>query len=122
MSKGFIVFAQNTDSVDYITQAYALALSIKISQRDITNISLVTNDTVSKKYQKVFDQIIPIPWVKESNNDPLKAEHRWKLFHVTPYDETVVLDTDMLLLEDISHWWNYCNNYDFNFCSRIKNY
>ena len=54
MSKGFIVFAQNTDSVDYITQAYALALSIKISQRDITNISLVTNDTVSKKYQKVL--------------------------------------------------------------------
>jgi hypothetical protein len=122
VSKGFIVFAQNTDSVDYITQAYALALSIKISQLDITNISLVTNDTVPKKYQKVFDQIIPIPWVKESNNDPLKAEHRWKLFHVTPYDETVVLDTDMLLLEDISHWWNYCNNYDFKFCSRIKNY
>ena len=122
MSKGFIVFAQNTDSVDYITQAYALALSIKISQRDITSISLVTNDTVPKKYQKVFDQIIPIPWVTESNNDPLKAEHRWKLFHVTPYDETIVLDTDMLMLEDISYWWNYCNNYDFKFCSRIKNY
>lgn len=121
VSKGFILFAQNTTSVDYITQAYALALSIKISQEHVTNVSLVTNDPVPKKYQKVFDQIIPIPWITEANT-ALAGEHRWKLFHITPYDETIVLDTDMLLLEDISVWWEYCKNYDFKFCSKIKNY
>ena len=54
MSKGFLLFAQNTNSVNYVTQAYALALSIKFSQHEIKNVSLVTNDKVPKKYQKVF--------------------------------------------------------------------
>jgi len=122
VSKGFLLFAQNTDRVDYITQAYALALSIKSSQPTINSVSLVTNSDVPKKYREVFDQIIPIPWFEETENSPLAAEHRWKLYHVTPYDETIVLDTDMLLLEDISEWWHYCRNYDVKFCNQIKNH
>ena len=122
MSKGFLVFAQNTSDVDYVQQAYALALSIKYSQKTIKNISLVTSSNVPDEYKDVFDQIIPIPWFKEVVDSPLQAEHRWKLYHASPYDETIVLDADMLLLEDISLWWNYCNNYDIRFCSNIKNY
>ena len=121
MSKGFLLFAKNTDSVDYITQAYALALSIKISQTTVTNVSLMTNDTVPKEYLHVFDQIIPVPW-GASETSTLAGEHRWKLYYVTPYYETIVLDTDMLMLGDISAWWDYCSNYDFKFCSRVKNY
>ena len=41
VSKGFVVLAQNNNSVDYITQAYALALSIKASQREHNLISLI---------------------------------------------------------------------------------
>jgi hypothetical protein len=122
VSKGFILFAQNTEKTDYVKQAYALALSIKHSQTSVNSVSLVTNSDVPKKYRKVFDQIIPIPWYTEADTSPLAAEHRWKLYHVTPYDETIVLDTDMLLLEDISEWWHYCRNYDVKFCSRIKNH
>ncbi len=120
MSKGFIVLAQNTDSVDYVKQAYALALSIKSTQKE-NSISIVTNDPVPKKYQKVFDNIIPIPWFKETDSR-FKSENRWKLYHVSPYDETIALDTDMLMLEDISEWWNYCKDYNIKFCSRVKNY
>lgn len=122
MSKGFILFAQNTEKTDYVKQAYALALSIKYSQTSVNSVSLVTNSDVPKKYRKVFDQIIPIPWYTEADTSLLAAEHRWKLYHVTPYDETIVLDTDMLLLEDIAEWWHYCRNYDVKFCSRIKNH
>lgn len=122
MTKGFVIFAQNTDQVDYVSQAYALALSIKYSQKEIKNVSLVTSNPVPSKYRKVFDEIIPIPWYNGTAHTVLAAEHRWKLFHVTPYDETIVLDSDMLLLEDISNWWQYCSNFDIKFCSRIKNY
>lgn len=123
VSKGFLVFAENKQDVDYVKQAYALALSIKYSQKEVTNISIVTNDPVPKKYQKVFDQIIPIPWYKETDaTDPFKGSHRWKFFHITPYDETIVLDTDMLLLEDISDWWHHCSKYDIKFCNRVTNY
>ena len=122
VSKGFIVLAQNTDSVNYVKQAYALALSIKSSQVE-NSISLVTNNTVPKKYREVFDNIIPIPWYENTTTSSrFCAEHRWKLYHASPYEETIVLDTDMLMLEDISEWWKYCNNYNLKFCSRVKNY
>jgi len=123
VSKGFVVFAQNTSDVDYVQQAYALALSIKYSQTDINNISLITDDPVPNFYKSVFDQIISIPWVdKTTQISDLKAEHRWKIYHASPYEETIVLDTDMLLLADISAWWDYCSNYNLRFCNQILNY
>lgn len=120
VSKGFLVLAHNTDDIDYVKQAYALALSIKYSQKDIKNISIVTNNQVPDQFLWAFDKIIPIPWFKEGTR--YQAENRWKLYHATPYDETVVLDTDMLLVEDIGEWWTYCSNYDLKFCSKILNH
>jgi hypothetical protein len=122
VSKGFVVLAQNNKTVDYIKQAYALALSIKSTQTDVTNISLVTNNRVPKKYKSVFDKIIPIPWDDDAKNTQWKIENRWKLYHASPYYETIVLDADMLLLEDIGLWWAYCGNFDIKFCSKIINY
>lgn len=122
MSKGFVVLAQNNKNVDYIKQAYALALSIKISQREVTNISLITNNKVPKKYKSVFDKIIPIPWNDDAKSTQWKIENRWKIYYASPYYETIVLDADMLLLEDIKLWWNYCSNFNIRFCSSITNY
>ena len=122
VSKGFLIFAQNTDSVVYLEQAYALALSIQYSQESVKAVSLVTSDEVPEKYKLVFDKIILTPWTNTSTNSRYATEHRWKLYHVTPYEETIVLDADMLMLEDITTWWNYCSNYNLKICSRIKNY
>jgi len=122
VSKGFLVLAQNTKEINYVEQAYMLALSIKNSQKDVNNISLVTNDKVPTKYKKVFDQIIEIPWVDDRTPSRFRAENRWKLYHITPYEETIVLDSDMLVLEDISLWWKSCSNYNLKFCSKVKNH
>lgn len=122
MSKGFLVLAQNTPTVDYVRQAYALALSIKATQKEVTNISLVTNEKVPEEYQSVFDNIIDIPWGDVAYNPEWKIENRWKLYHVSPYVETIVLDTDMLFLDDISSWWDYCSKSNLKFCTKIKNY
>ncbi len=122
VSKGFLIFAENSKACNYVEQAYALALSIKASQQSVTSVSIMTNDKVPKKYQKVFDQIIPIPWSTEKVESKYKAEHRWKFIHVSPYEETIVLDADMLFLEDISEWWDYLKDHDIKFCNRIKNY
>ena len=122
MSKGFVIFAQNTADTNYVQQAYALALSIQLSQTTHKKVTLVTNDIVPKKYQKVFDKVIPVPWSDNVPATRFNVEHRWKLYHVTPYDETIVLDSDMLLLEDITTWWDYCGHYDVTYCSSIKNH
>jgi hypothetical protein len=122
LSKGFLVIAQNNADTDYVKQAYALALSIRYSQINIKSVSVITNDIVPDKYKTVFDNIIPIPFNDDALNAGWKVENRWKLFHASPYDETIVLDTDMLVLEDLSAWWNYCQSYDLRFCSRVINY
>jgi hypothetical protein len=122
VSKGFVVLAQNNKNVDYVKQAYALALSIKATQQNVANISLVTNNRVPKEYKSVFDKIIPIPYNDDAKKTQWKIENRWKLYHASPYYETIVLDADMLLLEDIGLWWDYCSNFDMRFCSKITNY
>lgn len=106
---------------DYIKQACYLAASLK-HFNPAENISIITNDTIPEQYQKLFDKIIPIPFGDESMNSSWKVENRWKIYHSTPYDETLVLDTDMLILQDISSWWNFFSNYDLYFTSNVLNY
>lgn len=119
--KGFLVLAQNSEDIDYVRQAYALALSLKSSQSSCL-VSLVTNDPVPEEYQLVFDKIIPIPGEDQAADSVWKVENRWKLYHITPYDETIVLDSDMLVLEDFTPVWDQLTNYDIFFNSTIKDF
>lgn len=118
MSKGFLVLAQNSDT-DYLKQAYALAKSIKKTQTVHNNISLVTNDIVPEQYQNVFDNIIPIPFDDAAKSSEWKVENRWKLYYASPYDETIVLDSDMLFLEDMTSLWKYCSDKELHFTSKV---
>ena len=42
------------------------------------------------------------------------------IWRSTPYEETVVLDTDMIFLNDI--WWEYLKNYDVCFTKNVYTY
>lgn len=121
MSKGFLMLAQNNKSDDYVKQACLNAMSIKATNADAL-VSLVTNDEVPKKYKKLFDKIIPIPYGDAAVDSEWKVENRWKLYHVSPYDETVVMDTDMIVLQDISTWWKFLSNYDLFFVNNVYTY
>lgn len=121
MSKGILVIAQNNKTVDYVLQACVLAMSLKLTDPDIP-ISLVTNDPVDKNFISLFDNIIQIPWSDEAEDKSWKINNRWKLYHVSPYDETIVLDTDMLILEKISNYWNFLSNYDLFFVTNVLTY
>ena len=120
MSKGFLILTRNIPTANYMEQAYALALSIKFSQKTVTSVSLVTDDEVPEKYKHVFDYIIPIE--NGTENTRFQADARWRLFHVTPYEETIALDADMLLLDDVSYWWEYAERFELLFCDKITNY
>lgn len=122
MTKGFVVLAQNTDTIDYVRQAYALALSIKLTQKTVSNISIITNDPVPDNYKQVFDQVIDIPWGDASEGSRFKVENRWKIYHASPYEQTIVLDTDMLVLDDLSSFWNTFENYDVYYTSKVYDY
>ena len=121
MTQGFLVLAQNSDT-DYIRQAYALALSIKSTQPTVNNVSLVTNDSVPEEYQSAFDKIIPIPFGDQAENSEWKVENRWKLYHATPYDKTIVLDADVLILENIERIWTFAEHRNLFFSSNVRDY
>ena len=121
MSKGYCIFAQNNSSTDYVRQAYALAVSIHQFNED-HKVSIITNDQVPEEYHWAFDNIIPIPWTDQAEKSDWKIENRWKVFHVTPYTETIVMDADMLVLENLDHWWAELSKRDLFFVSRVKNF
>jgi len=109
MTRGYLILAQNSVSDDYVRLAYALALSIKNSQKSVNNVCLATDvplAKLNKKTKLVFDDIVPIPWTDHAKGSKWKIENKWKYYYMTPYDETVILDADMLFPADISHWWD----------------
>lgn len=109
MRRGYLILAQNSKTDDYVRLAYALALSIKNTQKTVNNVCLATDIPLAKldkKVKSVFDDIAPIPWTDHALGSKWKIENKWKYYHMTPYDETIILDADMLFPSDISHWWN----------------
>lgn len=121
MSRGILVFAQNNEEDNYVKQACLLAMSLKVVDPD-TKISLVTNDSVDSDFLHLFDKIIEIPWTDHAEDKIWKIDNRWKLYHVTPYEKTIVLDADMLVLEKISKHWDFLSNYDLYFVNRVLTY
>lgn len=121
MSKGFCLLAQNNKDTNYIRQAYALALSLHLHNKD-QKISLITNDEVPEEWKEPFDQIIPIPWTDSAEASDWKIENRWKVYHASPYDETIVLEADMLITSDITHWWAELAKRDLFFVSNVRTY
>ncbi len=119
MSKGFLTIAQN-GQYDYMRMAYALALSLKESQSKYNKLSVILNENqkIPSKYKKVFDEIIFVKKPEEA----WKIQNKWMYYWATPYDETIVLDTDMLLFDDISTWWECLERSDIEFSTTTKNY
>ena len=121
MNKGYICVVQNTKKTNYLRLAYALALSIKNTQSDINKLSIVTDiKRMPKGYRKVFDNVIPLKNDRAENSD-WKLNNIVDLYDYTPYDDTVMLDSDMLFLSDISHWWKYLQMKNVWFTTNIRN-
>lgn len=102
---GYLICINESDTTNFSKLAYALALSIKNSQREgFDNVSLITNDKKSiEKYKSlwIFDNIIEFD--KEVDGWDIRSY----MDEYTPYDYTVCLDADMLFLRDYSHWIEY---------------
>ena len=83
--KGYFIITQNNNKHDYIRMAYALALSIKITQTEINNVSIALPGTeehmVTDKQRKVFDQIVELPWADDAVNVEWKVNNKWKYIY-----------------------------------------
>ena len=128
-SKGVLVFARNNAQIDYCKQAYFLAKRAR-EYLDVPT-SIVTDSTeyLLSTYpdaEEVFDKIISIVWKESdltenttlSNHEDhkirtfydgtviekklqFKNETRTLAYDVSPYDETLILDTDVVICNDV---------------------
>jgi len=122
MAKGYICLVQNNSTTDYLRLAYALALSIRNTQSKVRKLSIVTDQkNIPQKYKEVFDNIIEIRNDRATESD-WKLHNIVDLYEYTPYDETVMLDSDMLFLDDISHWWDKLQERDLWFTTNTRTY
>ena len=124
MSKGFFTIAQGEQ---YQRMAYALALSLKISQPlELSNLSVGMTkeeiENINPKYKEVFHNIVEIPWKDHAANSSWKLENEWKSIYMTPYKETIKLDADMLFTTDISAWWDLLSHTDCLFSTQPVTY
>tara|TARA_B110000503_G_scaffold77423_1_gene119291 strand:+ start:1779 stop:2588 length:810 start_codon:yes stop_codon:yes gene_type:complete len=116
MTQGFLIFAQNS-TADYVKQAYLLALSGLYSGN--FNFTIVTDNKINDEYEHAFDKII---YLKDdaAKDSEWKIENRSKAYELSPYDETIVLDSDVLLLDLID--WNRFKDTDLYFTSNPTTY
>jgi hypothetical protein len=124
--RGFFTFAQNNDKTDYVRLAYGLALSLRATQKETPwlSIGVPTGTKIDLRYAWAFDNIIEIPWGDDAENSQWKLENEWKAIWMSPYDETIKLDSDMLFFNDIASWWDSLSNSeeDIIWTNRVLNW
>lgn len=104
MNFGYLIIVSSHDEIDYLKLAYALALSIKNTQKQgFDKVALVIDNVKQIEKLKspwVFDKIIE--WKEKTFWDG-----RTYMNDLSPWEYTICLDADMLFLRDYSHWAEY---------------
>lgn len=118
MNKGFVILAQNTESVSYTDCAIALAKSIKRVMPD-ANVSLITDNQIESD---VFDKIIPLPYGDLAPGDRWKLINDWQVYEASPYEYTIKLEADMFIPVSIDWWWDILQHRDIVVCDKIRTY
>lgn len=112
MTRGVLLFAFNTKQVDYYEMAIATAKRVEHFLK--LPVSVVTDsNTILTDYDYTFDRVL----IEESDDSNKKNQQVWinkgrfKAYQLSPYDETLLLDTDYLINSDkLSQGFNLCED------------
>ena len=121
--QGFVTFAQNTDSVDYLKLAYVQAMNIKLTQKINKYAVIVDKKTaalVTDQHRQVFDYIIEL--TDDCSTEFSRFANEWQVFHLTPFKETIKVESDLLFTRSIDHWWDTFRLRDVVLSTGCKNY
>jgi hypothetical protein len=124
MSRGALLFAFNTPTVDYFKTAVATAR--RINHFLNLPVSVVTNSaTLLEFYNYKFDNIYEVT-SDDSNTKEQKVwinKGRHQAYNISPYDETLLLDTDYLINSDkLLSLFDYYNDIYFHNTSKFLMY
>ena len=125
--QGVLIFARNNAQIDYIKQAHFLAKRIKEYLNLPTSIVTDSIKYLHESYtdhKTVFDQIIEVPFTRAPSSKryydgtnvykqlEFKNDLRTSAYDLTPYDETLMLDSDYIVSNSL---FKYCFTQDHDF-------
>jgi hypothetical protein len=124
MTKGALIFAHNNREIDYILLSLisgGLAkknLNIPVSLiTDKSTLDWAKQSNIYNTLEKTFDKIIEVEKPKTENARnlydgeiktliPFTNTNRYSAYDLTPYDRTLLLDSDFLIFSDrLSQYW-----------------
>jgi hypothetical protein len=117
---GFLTVACNTEQVDYLRLAYLQAVNIKKTQKNNQYAVIVDHNTllqINDDHKQIFDYIIEAP---KHDFGPYGTEAF--LFDLTPFKETIKVESDLLFTRSIDHWINAFRLKDLVLSTGCKNY
>ena len=115
-SRGVLLFAFNTEKTSYVTIAERCARLVK----HITGlpVTLVTDDgTMSDSFDSVVYVDNTLKNYKVGEQGSWRNGDRWRAYELSPYDETILIDSDYLMLDD-----NLIKLFEQEFDYRIMSY
>lgn len=101
MSKGVLLFAHNNEKVDYF--AMAVATAKRANHFLNLPVTVVTDEkTDLSKYDYQFDDVVVIEadTSNKRDNNTWINKGRFKAWDISPYDETILMDTDYMINSD----------------------
>lgn len=112
-SKGVLVLARNNGHIDYVKQAVYLAKRVKKYLGLPTSVLTDSVNYLNETYPGVFDRVIPVEYVNDENHRlyfdgsltqktaNFKNRMRADAYDISPYDETLLLDSDIIICNDM---------------------
>ena len=119
MYKGFLWFAQNNDSTDYVELSVKLAESIKRHNRE-NKICVVTDE--ASKFESEHVDVVKVLKQDDSAEHDIKWANEYKAFALTPFTHTIKLEADMLWTTSTDWWWYYLWQHDLVFSVDCRDY
>jgi hypothetical protein len=114
MSKGVFLIARNNGYIDYVKQSVFLAKRIKRHLGVPVSIATDSVDYLKDTYgTEDFDKIIQLEWTDGTNlryffdgslfkkTASFKNSNRSSVYEMSPYDETLLMDTDYIISNDL---------------------
>jgi hypothetical protein len=117
---GFLTVACNTQETDYLQLAYLQALNIKHTQKNNKFAVVVDQKTlvdISDAHRKVFDYVIEAP-----KHDFGTFGTEAFLFELSPFKETIKVESDLLFTRSIDHWTHAFRLRDVVLSTGCRNY
>lgn len=125
--RGFIIVAQNNTDTDYLLCAEVLARSIKrvMPNESVTLLTDIDSMAIfterANKYGTPYDVTYAVPF-KDYPDDTFRIATDCQVYEFSPYEQTIKLEADMFIPNDISWWFDVLKERDLAIATTIRDH